>query len=275
MPKPRTQTAAGLSDARGYYSSITLTDQDKVCWSAYPYSVPAVKFVDGLMLDPKVTIFVGENGTGKSTLIEAIAVAAGFNPEGGSKNFNFTTRPSHSSLHNNIKLERGARRERDGYFLRAECMYNVATELDKLDANGGAGKPLIQSYGDVSLHEQSHGESFFALVSNRFGEDSFYVMDEPESALSPDRQLYLLSQMHELIENGNCQVVFATHSPILMAYPGARLYLIDRAGIHETTYKETEHYRIMHDFLTDHKSAIRSLFAAPTGSSVTRKRSAS
>jgi predicted ATPase len=159
-----------------------------------PFSIPAIRELDELALDPKVTFLVGDNGTGKSTLVEAIAVTAGFNAEGGSKNFAFASRSSESELHRHIRIARGARRPRDGFFLRAESYFNVATEIERLDAEPG-GAPVIDSYGGLSLHEQSHGESFLALLRNRFGGDGLYILDEPEAALSPNRQLAMLALM--------------------------------------------------------------------------------
>src|SRR5205085_2393360 len=148
--------------------------------------------------------------TGKSTLIEAIAVAAGFNAEGGTKNFRFSTRSSESDLNEALVLARGVKRERDGFFLRAESLFNVATEIESLGVLG--------YYGGRSLHEQSHGESFLALVGNRFGGAGLYILDEPEAALSPSRQLALLKIVDHLVQNMRSQFIIATHSPILMAY---------------------------------------------------------
>ena len=138
----------------------------------------------GIRLDSQVTFFVGENGVGKSTLIEALAVAVGFNPEGGTINFNFSTQDSHSELYQYLKIVRGGKRPRTGFFLRAESFYNVATEVDRLEETPGPS--LLASYGGVSLHHQSHGESFMALVENRFGGQGLYILDEPEAALSTD-----------------------------------------------------------------------------------------
>ena len=262
MPKARTNTAAGLSRAPGYYSSVVLQLERVAADSQtrYPYNIPSIRNLGTLKLDPKVTIFVGENGSGKSTLIEAIAVAAGMNAEGGSKNFRFATRRSESTLHTAIDLVRGARREKDGYFLRAECMYNVATTLEKLDESGGAGPRLIDSYGGVSIHDQSHGESFFAIIANRLSDDSFIVMDEPESALSPSRQLYLLGQMHRLVEEKRCQILLSTHSPILMSYPGATLYRLSTTGIELVKLHETEHFKLTRDFLGNYRAYLHKLF---------------
>ena len=227
----------------------------------YPFSLPAVRsLLLQLELHPKVTFFIGENGSGKSTLIEAIAIAAGFNAEGGSRNFNFATRPSESGLHDCIRLVRGARRPRDGFFLRAESYFNLATQIERLDAEPGAGPAILAAYGGRSLHEQSHGESFFALLQSRFRGDGFYVLDEPEAALSPTRQLAFLSRLDQLVRRGS-QFVIATHSPILMAYPQARLLELGPGGIRQAAYEETEHFRVTRDFLLRRETMLRELFA--------------
>ena len=148
-------------------------------------------------------------------MLEAIAIALGFNAEGGTRNFNFATRRSHSEFYKFLRLSRGYRRPRDGFFLRAEIFFNVATEIERLD-DGPGGSPIIDSYGRHSLHEQSHGESFFALLMNRFGGNGLYILDEPEAALSPSRQMAMISRMHDLIQDRS-QFIIATHSPIIMA----------------------------------------------------------
>jgi len=217
----------------------------------YPFNLAAVAALDKLDLSNPITVFVGENGSGKSTLIEAIAVAAGFNPEGGTKNFNFSTRESHSQLSEYLRLARFPNRESDGFFLRAESFFNVATKVDTLGVS--------HYYGGRSLHEQSHGESFLALVKNRFGGHGLYILDEPEAALSPQRQLGLLMLIHELIEEEHSQFIIATHSPILMAYPGACLYHLDEAGIGKIDFEDTEHYQITRNFLNNPKAFLSHL----------------
>src|SRR5882724_10652848 len=152
----------------GFLRAIRLVRDEVPGFDAYPFSIPAIRSLDELALDPKVTFLIGDNGSGKSTLIEAIAVLAGFNAEGGSKNFRFATRSSESPLHKYMRPVRGVQRPRDGFFLRAESYFNVATEIENLDKAPGRGPPLITSYGGVSLHEQSHGESFLALATHRF-----------------------------------------------------------------------------------------------------------
>ncbi len=237
---------------------ISLKRSEIDSFKAYPFSLAAVRNLQTLKLHPAVTFIIGENGMGKSTLLEAIAVAWGFNPEGGSKHFKFTTRASHSQLEKNIRLSRGVVRPKDGYFLRAESFFNVATEIERLDNEGGGGPPIIESYGGVSLHEQSHGESFLALFLNRLKGNGLYILDEPEAALSPSRQMTVLARMHELVMK-NSQFIIATHSPIIMAYPQAQIYTLTEDGILETQYEETEHYRTAREFLNNYKKMLNIL----------------
>jgi predicted ATPase len=234
--------------------------RDKIkSFDQYPFSVPAVKNFDVLEFHPKVTFIVGENGTGKSTLLEAISVAYGFNPEGGGRNFGFSTRASHSNLHNYLRLSKGYKRPKDGFFLRAESFYNFASEIDRLDEDPfGRGPPIKDSYGGISLHAQSHGESFFSLMVHRFGGNGLYILDEPEAALSPTRQMAMLSRMHELAESGS-QFIIATHSPILMAYPNSTIYELTEEQITKTDYENTEHYIVTKDFLNKYKLMLKDL----------------
>lgn len=238
-------------DGRGYLHSLRLERDRVLAFDQYPFSIPAIRELDELAFDPKVTFLIGDNGAGKSTLVEAIAVAAGFNAEGGSKNFKFSTRSSESMLHEVVRIVRTPRRPRDGFFLRAESFYNVATEVEKLAVGG---------YGDVSLHEQSHGESFLALVLNRFSGNGLYILDEPEAALSPQRQLSLLAIIHDLAETKRSQFLIATHSPILMAYPGALIYQLGAEGIRSVAYEDTEHFQITRDFLNGRERFFKHLF---------------
>lgn len=224
--------------------------RDKVpSFDEYPFNLAAVRTLERLALHPGVTFLVGENGSGKSTLLEALAVALGFNAEGGSRNFNFGTRASHSVLHEYLRVARGFKRPRDGWFLRAESFFNVATEIERLD-EGPGGPPVIDAYGGQSLHEQSHGESFLKLLNERFGGRSLFILDEPEAALSPQRQLDALRRLHALVRQGS-QFVIATHSPLLMAYPDAWVYHFDADGIRRVSHEDTAHFRVMRDFMAD------------------------
>ena len=238
-----------------YVSRVALRRDIVESFDRYPFSLPAVRELEMLELHPKMTFFIGENGSGKSTLLEAIAVSVGFNPEGGTKNFRFGTRVSHSNLHEHLRVAKGVRRPKDGFFLRAESFFNVATEIESLDAAPSFGPPVIDSYGARSLHEQSHGESFLALVTNRFGGKGLFLLDEPEAALSPQRQLAVLSRFHDLARDES-QFIIATHSPILMAYPDSWIYEFSREGIRRVAYEETEHYQVTRDFLSNPKRML-------------------
>ena len=216
-----------------------------------------LKKIGELELTKPVTIFVGENGVGKSTLIEGLAVAMGFNAEGGSVNFSFSTKESHSNLHEYITVSRGWRKQKDGFFLRAESFYNVASNIDDLD-NGPGGLPIILSYGGLSLHEQSHGESFMALVENRFFGNGLYILDEPEAALSPMRLMELICYIKKLVDN-NSQFIISTHSPILMTFPDAEVIEITQEEIKSVDYKETEHFLITKRFMDSPEQMIKYL----------------
>jgi predicted ATPase len=237
-------------DAKHYVMDVRLRRERVPSFDHYPFALPVLHAFDTLELHPAVTFLVGENGSGKSTLMEAIATAWGFNPEGGTKNFRFATRASHSDLHEYLLLTKTFNRPKDGFFLRAESFFNVATEIDSLGAVG--------SYGGRSLHEQSHGESFLSLVMHRFGGQGFYLLDEPEAALSPARQLALLRRMHELVQDRS-QFIIATHSPILLSYPDAWIYQIGDQGLESTDYKNTEHFELTRSFLNNPERYLQTL----------------
>ena len=244
-----------------YIPSFYLNRESVPSFDQYPFSLAAVKTLEELQLHPAVTFFIGENGSGKSTLLEALAVKCGFNAEGGSKNFSFTTRDgSISELHEHLRVARNHPRPYDGFFLRAESFFNVATEIERLDAEPGMAPPIGPAYGERSLHEQSHGESFMALMMNRFGGSGIYLLDEPEAALSPQRQLAALTRIHDLVK-ADSQFIIATHSPILMAYPNAFIYACSNEGIDRIDYYDTEHYQVMKDFLANPKRMLDVLLA--------------
>ena len=224
-----------------YLRNIELKNVDSSLYSDYPFTLNSVRKLKNLEMHPNVTFIVGENGSGKSTLLEAVAIAYGLNAEGGSKNFNFSTNDTHSILHNYIKLIKGIAVPKDSFFLRAESFYNVSTNIEELSLNG--------SYGGKSLHAQSHGEAFISLVMNRFRGKGFYILDEPEAALSPARQISLLGLIHDLVKDDS-QFIVATHSPIIMAYPNSIIYTIDN-GYTKTSYKDTEHYQLTKEFVNE------------------------
>ena len=245
-------------DATHYLLSISLRRDRVHSFAEFPYCLPVIKNLAEIELHPCVTYFVGENGTGKSTLLEAIAVSCGFNPEGGTRNFNFSTRPSHSPLHDCLTLIKGIKRPKDGFFLRAESFFNVATEIERLDMEPARAPPIIDSYGGRSLHEQSHGESFFTLATERFGGHGLYILDEPEAALSPSRQMALLARIHRLVKLQS-QFIIATHSPIMMAYPDAIIYQLTDDSIKRVSYTDTEHYAITREFLNKHELLLKEI----------------
>jgi predicted ATPase len=222
----------------------------------YPFNIPSIKALQTeLEFSDPVTIIIGENGSGKSTMIEALAIACGFNPEGGSKNFNFSSEDSHSPLHDSVIVTKGVKLPRDGFFLRAESYYNVATNLDKLDEGSGA---LTQYYGGKSLHNQSHGESFIALIRNRLGGNGLYIFDEPESALSPSRQMELIAHMKRLVDSGS-QIVMATHSPMLMAYPGADIICLSEEGVARQKLEMTDHFLLYKAFMLNPEGFMQNI----------------
>ncbi len=225
-----------------YISQVRFTGGLKS--NSYLQALPVVQHLEKvktLDFSSSVTFFVGENGTGKSTLLEAIAVAFGFNAEGGTRNFRFSTNQTHSELCEHITLVKRAYAY-DGFFLRAESLYNAATYIDEVEAT--------RNYGPVSLHHQSHGESFMAVVQNRFRGRGVYLLDEPEAALSPMRLLTLLAEIQRLTEMDS-QFIIATHSPILMTFPGAEIMEFSSDGIRKVSYQETEHYQITKRYLDD------------------------
>lgn len=240
-----------------YIREVILRREDVPSFDQYPFCLNAIKDLTRIPFERPVTFFIGENGSGKSTLLEAIAVASGLNPEGGSKNFSFSTYTSHSCLDQYLTLAKGVHLPRDRFFLRAESYYNVASEIERLD-NGPGGPPIKSYFGGKSLHEQSHGESFFAAFIHRLFGNGLYLLDEPEAALSPSRQLALIARMHQLV-GMDSQFIVATHSPIILAYPEATIFQLDADGIRQVAYRETDHYRLTKDFLECPDRFLRNL----------------
>jgi len=215
--------------------------QPREGWDArvYPFNLPVLRGLDSIAFHPRVTFLVGENGSGKSTLIEALAVAWGFNAEGGSRNFNFSSRASHSDLHSHIRPVRSVIRPHDGYFLRAESFFTTASYLE---ASGTSRR------GQAGLHERSHGEAFFDLFDHRFEGDGLYILDEPEAALSPSRQLSFLAKLHQLVL-ARSQLIIATHSPIILGYPDAWIYETSERGLNRVAYEDLDHVQVTRSFL--------------------------
>lgn len=233
-----------------YLKAIELRREEIASFLEYPFTIPSISELSVIDFHEDVTFFVGENGAGKSTLLEAIAVALGFNAEGGTKNTTFSTSSTHSELSDYIKTIKSFKKPKDGYFLRAESFYNLATYMDNIG--------YLSGYGGTSLHKQSHGESFMSTLLNKLRGDGLYLMDEPEAALSPTRQMAALSAIHQLVEEKS-QFIIATHSPILLAYPRAKIYEFSSSGINEIKYTDTEHYKVTKEFLNNHERMLEIL----------------
>lgn len=231
--------------------SARLRDDVRIDFDRYPFLIPAVREIDRIDFHPNVTFFVGENGSGKSTILEALAMALGFGAEGGTRNVRHETTESVSPLHEALRVARGVPFPRDAYFLRAESFFNVATYMDTMPE-------YLDSYGGKSLHRQSHGESFLAVLQHKLHGNGIYLLDEPEAALSPARQFAALRLIHRLVENKS-QLIIATHSPILLAYPHARIFRFGPYGIEETAFEDTEHFALTRDFLNHHEERMRDL----------------
>lgn len=233
-----------------------IIDWDLIPEDSYLRSIQALRNVKEMILEKPISFFAGENGTGKSTLLEAIAIAFGFNPEGGSINYSFSTYDSHSVLCDALTLSRGISRHKWGYFLRAESFYNVATkEMEYTD---------IQ-HPSMKLHEYSHGESFLTIIQNRLSDAGLYILDEPEAALSPQRQLALMIQMKEAVAAG-AQFIIASHSPILLGYPEADIFSFDNATLKKIKYEETESYQVTEMFINNREYLLKQLLGTSDGS---------
>jgi len=266
---PRRDPRPVLSER--FLRAVRLRRETVPSFSEYPFALPAVRDLEELDTDAPVTFFVGDNGTGKSTLLEAIAIALGLNAEGGSRGLRFETRASHSTLWQHLRLVRGIARPRDSFFLRAESLFIAATKIETIDREHEAlrnskgdpiasGPPIANSYGDIPLHERSHGETFLELFVTRFKGSGIYLLDEPEAALSPRRQLAALTRMHDLVKAGS-QFLIATHSPILLAYPGARIHECTPEGLRRVEYQDLDHVTVMRDFFACPERALEVLLA--------------
>lgn len=238
-----------------FLKSATIKKEIIPNYEDYPFSIPFIKQLDELDLDAPITFFIGENGAGKSTLLEAIADQIGFNPAGGStQNYRaYNVHKSEAALGEYVKLAWWPK-VTNGFFLRAETFYQFASHVDETDENG------YPSYGGKSLHQQSHGESFFSLFQHRFQGNAIYLLDEPEAALSPTRQLAFLTLLHDLLKEGNVQFIIATHSPILLGYPDARIYHFSEQGVESIAYEQTEHYQVTSYFLQHREKMLAQLF---------------
>ena len=233
----------------------------------YPFSLPILKGIKEIVFPSKVTFFVGENGAGKSTILESVALLAGLGSEGGNKNINFKTSNEkfYKSAENLASCMVASWRKKpvgaNAYFFRAESFFNLANHIDYLAAEGGEGPGKAYApYGGKSLHEQSHGESFLTFFNNRLNKDGFYILDEPEAALSPQRQLSLLVIIHRLCKDSDSQFIIATHSPILLAYPEATIYSCDGKSLEKIGYKDSKQYEVTKNFLDNPDQYLRKLF---------------
>ena len=233
----------------GQFIQGVIFDWNKIDNDSYLKRIEAFQGVEKLDFNKPITFFVGENGSGKSTLLEALAVAHGFNPEGGTKNYVFSTHDTHSELCDAIRLVKSYRKEKWGYFLRAESFYNVATQEEAY------ADPVHPS---ARYHEQSHGESFLALAQNNLRPNGLYLFDEPEAALSPQRQLTLLMQIYNCAKEGS-QFMIVTHSPILLGMPGADIYCFDHGRIHLCEYEDTESYQVTKMFINNRQRLLEQL----------------
>lgn len=238
-----------------YLKKVTLLRDKVSSFQTYPFSISTINQLESLKFTNEVTFFVGENGSGKSTLLEAIADKCGFHTAGGGRNNYYDVHAAESDLGDYIRLS-WAPKTMNGFFLRAESFYQFASHIDMVDTDGDG----YESYGGRSLHEQSHGESFLSLFKHRFRKKGIYLLDEPEAALSPQRQLAFLRIIYDLVTKEQCQFIIATHSPILLGYPDATILSFDDGGINKIDYEETSHYTITKYFLQNREKFLQEVF---------------
>lgn len=242
---------------------ITLLRERVRDWDAYPFSVPAIRRLDQLPLRSRLCFFAGENGTGKSTLLEAIAAHYGFGREGGNRNFRNDSNESNHSVDALVRVLRLSfdRRTGAGFFLRAESLFNTVSHIDELDKEPGLGPSLSSYYGGRSLHTRSHGETFLTLLELKFRRNGLFLLDEPEAALSPQRQLAFLVLLHDVLhQHTEAQFIISSHSPVLMGYPGAQILSFDDGRVHEVDYEQTPSMQIVKRFLNCRESFLEELF---------------
>ena len=237
-----------FSDREMHIKGLSI-NWDKIPQGSYLRDIPAISKITNMVFDTPITFFVGENGSGKSTLLEAMAVSYGFNPEGGTKNYSFSTYDSHSELYEAMYLIKSPYRPGWGYFLRAASFYNVATKEEEYSRQGG--RPMF-------LHQRSHGESFLAIAQENFRPNGVYFLDEPEAALSPQRQLTLLMEIGQCAREES-QFFIVTHSPILLGIPGAKILSFDDGEIHECEYEDTDSYQVTELFINNRKQILNRL----------------
>lgn len=242
-----------MLSTKPYLKEVQLKDNSEIDRNQYPFNIPSIRDFSSMDFHPDVTFIVGENGSGKSTLVEAIAVMLGFSQEGGTRNMRSESASTVSALRSHLRPIRGASRPSDGYFLRAESLYSVSTYMD-VELEGY----YLDAYGGTSMHNRSHGELFFTTLTKKFRGNGLYIMDEPEAALSPNRQMAALTAIHDLVKRDS-QFIIATHSPILLAYPRAKILKLDETGIHEVAYEETEHFSVTRQFLNNYRGMLEIL----------------
>jgi predicted ATPase len=232
-------------------------------WDAYPFSVPAIRSLDELNLNSRVCLFVGENGTGKSTLLEAIATHYGFGREGGNRNFGNDRTESNHSIDPLVRALRLSfdRRTGAGYFLRAESFFNTVSHMDNLHKEPAPHAPPISAYyGGRSLHTRSHGETFFTLLDLKFRRNGLFLLDEPEAALSPQRQLSFLVLIHDVLQKyKDAQFIISTHSPIILGYPEMQILSFDDGTVHKVEYEDSTSLQVVRQFVNDRRRFMEEL----------------